>query len=142
MLQDEDNYIETKIDVEVLKAQVLTLTSLCNKIDLVIEKLVDQQSQQTSVIYNEMEKRRLETETDIKEIHDRIDTVLDKLQNSELRITSEIKALHNHILLKNQQEKSTTDETKQWKWMAIGGVIVISWILSHVDIPSVIKFLK
>ena len=49
MLQDEDNYIETKIDVEVLKAQVLTLTSLCNKIDLVIEKLVDQQSQQTTI---------------------------------------------------------------------------------------------
>ena len=34
--------IDTKIDVGVLKQQITTLTLLCDKMDKVIEKLVDQ----------------------------------------------------------------------------------------------------
>ena len=36
-----DTTVELKVDVEVLKNQVLTITQLCGKMDSVIEKLVD-----------------------------------------------------------------------------------------------------
>ena len=38
----QEDLSEIKVDVGVLKTQVLTLSALCNKMDQVIEKLVDQ----------------------------------------------------------------------------------------------------
>ena len=38
-----EEYSDIKVDIGVLKTQVLTLSSLCNKMDTVIEKLMDQQ---------------------------------------------------------------------------------------------------
>jgi hypothetical protein len=77
-----DDLSEIKVDVGVLKTQVLTLSALCNKMDQVIEKLVDQHDRHISGVYSNIDKRRLETEDDIKEIHERIDTVLDKMEKS------------------------------------------------------------
>jgi hypothetical protein len=78
---------ELKVDVGVLKTQVLTLSTLCNKMDIVIEKLVDQHDRHIRKVYEDMDNRRKETDADIKEIHDRIDTVLYKMQSSEQRLT-------------------------------------------------------
>ena len=68
---------DIKVDVGVLKTQVLTLSTLCSKMDQVIEKLVDQHDRHIAKVYDDMENRRLETDADVKEIHDRIDTVLE-----------------------------------------------------------------
>lgn len=55
-MSTENDCIELKIDVGVLKQQVLTLSQLCDKMDKVIEKLVDNQDRMTNQIYNDMEK--------------------------------------------------------------------------------------
>ncbi len=73
-----DELSEVKVDVGILKTQVLTLSALCNKMDQVIEKIVDTHDRHISKVYTDMENRRLETDDDIKEIHDRIDTVLNR----------------------------------------------------------------
>ena len=49
--------IDLKVDVEVLKNQVLTITQLCGKMDSVIEKLVDNHDRMVNQIYTDMEKR-------------------------------------------------------------------------------------
>ena len=132
-----------QVDVGVLKEQVLTLTSLCSKIDEVIERLINQHDRHIEKVYDDMEKRRLETESDIKEIHDRIDTVLDKVQGTELRIMKEIKSLHEHMLEHNKQEKKALDEMNKWKWMIYGGIVVVTWALAHSDLNSIIHlFIK
>ena len=141
-MTDSKECIDMKVDVGVLKTQVLTLSSLCNKMDTVIEKLLQQQDRYISKVYDDMESRRLETEADIKEIHDRIDSVLDKLQTSELRITDEIKSLREHMLIHNRQEKESLDKINQWKWMLLGGVIFLAWVISHLDLPAIIHFVK
>ena len=46
-----------KVDVEVLKNQVSTLTQLCAKMDTVIEKIVDNHERIVNQIYNYMQKR-------------------------------------------------------------------------------------
>ena len=133
---------DLRVDVGILKTQVLTLSAICNKLDQVIEKLVDQHDRHIAKVYTDMDNRRLETEADIKEIHERIDAVLDKVQESELRIMSEIKDLKetmsDHVLA----SKSQYEKLNQWKWTLAGGIIVITWLLSHSSFDTILKSLR
>jgi uncharacterized phage infection (PIP) family protein YhgE len=127
-----DNVTQLKVDVEVLKTQVTTLTSLCTKMDTVIEKLVDQQEKYTAQIYKDMENRRIEKNAEIKEIHDRIDTVIDKVQITELRIMDEIKQLRAELTKRQEKDSTKVDSLSQWKWMIAGGIVAISFIITRV----------
>jgi predicted nucleic acid-binding Zn-ribbon protein len=133
---------DLRVDVGILKTQVLTLSAICNKLDQVIEKLVDQHDRHIAKVYTDMDNRRLETEADIKEIHGRIDTVLDKVQESELRIMAEIKDLKetmsDHVLA----SKSQYEKLNQWKWTLAGGIIVVTWLLSHSSFDTILKSLR
>jgi hypothetical protein len=133
---------DIRVDVGVLKSQVLTLNQLCAKMDTIIEKLVDQHDRHIAKVYIDMEARRVETDTDIKEIHGRIDTVLDKVQQSELRLMEELKALRKDMRDHNEKEKQSLDSLLQWKWMIAGGVLVLSWLLSHVKIDIIDKIFQ
>jgi hypothetical protein len=133
---------DIKVDVGVLKSQVATLTLLCGKMDTIIDKLVDQHDRHIAKVYVDMEARRRETDSDIKEIHDRIDMVLDKMQASELRIMDEIKSLRFFIQNHQVQEKKQLDIILQWKWMITGGVIVLSWLLSHINFDIIDRIIR
>jgi hypothetical protein len=133
---------DIKVDVGILKTQVLTLSALCNKMDQVIEKIVDTHDRHISKVYSDMENRRLETDGDIKEIHDRIDMVLDKMEASNQRIMDEFKSLRSDMQDHNQNEKETLDKLLQWKWMVAGGIIVISWLISNVNINTIMNSIK
>jgi len=133
---------DLKVDVGVLKTQVLTLSSLCNKMDTIIEKLVQQHERHIEKVYVDMNTRKVETEADIKELHSRIDTVLDKLQDSERRITSELKSLREEMTVHNKQERDTLNKILQWKWMVAGGVIAISWLLSRTNLDTLGNIIK
>lgn len=111
--------------------------------DEVIEKLIQQHDRHIEKVYDDMERRRMETESDIKEIHDRIDVVLDKVQETELRIMKEIKSLHSHMLAHNKQEKEALDKMNQWKWMIYGGIAVVTWMIAHSDLSTIVHlFIK
>jgi hypothetical protein len=138
----KEDCVDVLIDIGVLKTQVLTLSSLCNKMDTVIEKLMDQHDRHISKIYTDMDTRRIETETDIKELHNRIDIVLDKVQASEMRIMDKIEELRGDMSKHNQQEKNQLDKLLQWKWMVVGGVLATSWLISHVNLDTLLNNMK
>ena len=135
--------VELKVDVEVLKNQVLTITQLCGKMDSVIEKLVDNHDRMVNQIYTDMEKRKADTNNDIKELHSRITTisreVADKVELTERRIMDEIKSLRDDIAEHNKKEDDDLKAIKQWKWMVVGGVVVLAWIMSNIKIDAVSK---
>jgi hypothetical protein len=135
-MSDDKDVVGLQIDVGVLKQQVSTLCTLCDKIDKVMEKLVDQHDRHIAKIYTDMDNRRLETEADIKELHVRIDTVLDKLHDSEHRLMNELRAMRNDMQDHNSKEKESLDKLLQWKWMVVGGVIVLSWLVSHINLET------
>ncbi len=135
-MSDDKDTVNLQIDVGVLKQQVSTLCTLCDKMDKVMEKLVDQHDRHIAKIYTDMDNRRLETEADIKELHVRIDTVLDKMQDSEFRLMDELKAMRKDMQDHNNKEKESLDKLLQWKWMVVGGVIVFSWLVSHVNLDT------
>ena len=129
---------DLKVDVGVLKTQVLTLSSLCNKMDQVIEKLVDQHDRHIAKVYTDMNERRKETDADIKELHTRIDNVLDKMQVSEARIMDKLEELRGDVANHNKTEKAALDALLKWKWMVAGGILVLSWLISHVKLDTIL----
>ena len=139
----EVNEVDLKVDVGVLKVKVSTLTDLCNKMDRVIEKLTDNQTTLTNQIYNDMDKRKEDTVSDIKELHSRITTVdrnlSDKIELTERRIMDEIKSLRDHITEHNEKEDADIQKLSQWRWMLAGGVIVFAWLVSNVKLEMLGK---
>ena len=135
--------IDLKVDVEVLKNQILTIAQLCGKMDSVIEKLVDNHDRMVNQIYNDMEKRKSDTNADIKELHSRITTisrdVSDKVELTERRIMDEIKALREEIQEHNRKEDNELRKIMEWKWMAAGAIVVLAWIMSNIKIDAVSK---
>jgi chromosome segregation ATPase len=132
---------EIKVDVGVLKTQVLTLSALCNKMDQVIEKLVDQHDRHLSKVYDTMDDQRKEKDDDIAEIHDRVDLVLDKLQESEKRILEEFQGLKRAMSEHSASSKAQFEKINQWKWTLAGGIIVITWLISRVGFDTLLKVL-
>ena len=137
------NEVDLKVDVSVLKEKVSTLTDLCNKMDRVIEKLTDNQTALANQIYNDMDKRKEDTVSDIKELHSRITTVdrnlSDKIELTERRIMDEIKSLREHITAHNDKEDEDIKKLSQWKWMVAGGVVVLAWIISNIKLDQLAK---
>jgi chromosome segregation ATPase len=134
-----DEISEIKVDVGVLKTQVLTLSALCNKMDQVIEKLVDQHDRHINKVYDTMENQRKEKDNDIAEIHNRVDAVLDKLEESENRIMAEIKDLKESMFTHSAASKAQFEKLNQWKWMIAGGIVVVSWLISHSSFDTILK---
>jgi len=139
----EQDCLELKVDVGVLKQQVLTLTQLCNKMDAVIEKLSDNQNKMNEDIYEDMDKKKTETVSDIKELHSRITTVdrnlSDKIELTERRLLEEIRDLRKHITEHNAKEDGELKKILEWKWMAAGGIIVIAWLVSNINLSVIGK---
>lgn len=138
-----DNAVELKIDVEVLKEKVDNITHLCSKMDQVIEKLVDNHDRIVTQIYNDMEQRKRDTVEDVKELHSRITTVdrnlSDKIELTERRIMDEIKSLRHTIDEHNKKEDDDLKKIFQWKWMVAGGVVVLAWLISNLNLTVLAK---
>jgi exonuclease VII large subunit len=138
-----DNTVEIKIDVEVLKEKVEHITHLCSKMDQIIEKLVDNQDRIVTQIYNDMEQRKRDTVEDVKELHSRITTVdrnlSDKIELTERRIMDEIKSLRHAMDAHNKKEDEDLKKISQWKWMVAGGVVVLAWLISNVNMTVLAK---
>jgi chromosome segregation ATPase len=136
----EQDTIDIKVDVGVLKTQVASITQLCDKMDSIIDKLMDNQTKMSNEIYDNIDKKREDTVADIKELHSRITTVdrnlTDKLELTERRIMDEIKSLRADITEHNKKEDSELRKILEWKWAAAGGIIVITWVLSNMDVVS------
>jgi prefoldin subunit 5 len=138
-----DNAVELKIDVEVLKEKVDNIAHLCSKMDQVIEKLVDNHDRIVTQIYNDMEQRKRDTVEDVKELHSRITTVdrnlSDKIELTERRIMDEIKSLRHAMDAHNKKEDEDLKKISQWKWMIAGGVVVLAWLISNVNMTVLAK---
>lgn len=142
MASDFNEMVDVQVDIGVLKTQVLTLSALCNKMDVVIEKLVDQHDRHIAKVYADMDQRRIETDKDIKEIDRRIDTVLQKMEDSNEKIMEEFKAIRKDMAEHNKKEKEALDKLLEWKWMVAGGIIAISYLISHVNFDTILRIAK
>ena len=138
-----DDTIQVKIDVEVLKTQVATLTQLCTKMDNVIDKLVENHDKVVNQIYTDMRQREEDKDDDVKELHLKINGVTkdlsEKVELTERRIMDKIEELKKDIADHNRKEDSELKKIWEFKWMAAGGIIAVAWLLSHVKLEALSK---
>jgi hypothetical protein len=51
----------------------------------------------------------------------------------------EIKALRQEMKLHHEVEKQKIEDLNKWRWLVMGGAVVIGWILSKLGLPFTVK---
>lgn len=146
-----------KLEIELLKKDVEVITNLFNKFDVTIDKLqeiastlskmvsiqeqrIEFQESVTKEIQNTLELRRMEHNTDIKELHTRISAVnselTGKIEESERAILAELKKLREEISGEKTSLLDRLAAVEGWKWMLTGVFAVVVWLVSQVDITQ------
>ena len=50
----------------------------------------------------------------------------------------EIKGLRAQITAHNEKEDNELKKIMEWKWMAAGGIVVLVWLLSQINVSELI----
>ncbi len=140
-------------DLQVLKNEVDQVASVNTKLDSAIDKLTDisgsiksmlavheeklsKQEEIDKAIFNLIENRRVEFDTNYKELHARINKIhkelTDEIEMSEKRLMCEIKTLNSNL-------DGRIGVFEKYRWIIIGAAIVLG--LSMPQILSVIKII-
>ena len=130
----ENGTKEILIDIAGLKKDVEQVNQIHNRLDTAIDKLTDvstsikqmlavheekisRQEQTDEVIFTKLRERQLEIDTVYKELQKEI-------QQTEKRLLIEIKSLKLDIVWR-------VGTLEKYKWLILGGSIVVGWILSR-----------
>ena len=130
----ENGTKEILIDIAGLKKDVEQVNQIHNRLDTAIDKLTDvstsikqmlavheekisRQEQTDEVIFTKLRERQLEIDTVYKELQKEI-------QQTEKRLLIEIKSLNLDIGVR-------VGTLEKYKWLILGGSIVVGWILSR-----------
>jgi chromosome segregation ATPase len=140
-------------DVQVLKTEVEQVANVNTKLDNAIDKLTDisgsiksmlavheeklsKQEEIDKAIFNLIENRRVEFDTNYKELHARINKIhkelTDEIEMSEKRLMCEIKTLNSNL-------DGRIGVFEKYRWIIIGAAIVLG--LSMPQLMSVFKIL-
>jgi uncharacterized coiled-coil DUF342 family protein len=81
---------------------------------------------------------------DIKELHSRITTttreITDHIDNKIDALAVADKEQHDGMIKTLNGVKDRVDVLERWRWMIVGGAIVLGYLIGHVDLFS--KFIK
>jgi DNA repair ATPase RecN len=132
-MTDEKECTDIKVKLESLRKDVENSQSINNRLDTAIDKLTDVSTSIKSMLAVHEEKIQRQEQMDdiiftkLKDRADEIDNVYRDLQREinqvEKRVLVEIKSLRNDI-------GSRVGVLEKWRWLIIGGSIVLGWVLS------------
>ena len=124
---------EIKIDIESLRKDIENVNTINGRIDTAIDKLTDVSTSIKSMLAVHEEKITRQEKIDeiiFEKLKDRADEISDvyrelkkDVEMSEKRLLIEIKSLKNDI-------GARVGVLEKYRWIIIGGAIVIGWILS------------
>ena len=124
---------DIKVQIEGLKKDIESVNNIQGRLDTAIDKLTDVSTSIKSMLAVHEEKIQQSEKIDevifskIKERADEIDIVYRDLHKEissvEKRLLIEIKSLKNDI-------NGRVGVLEKWRWLIIGGSIVIGWVLS------------
>ena len=123
---------EIKVDIESLKKDIENMNTINGRIDTAIDKLTDVSTSIKSMLAVHEEKI---DEVIFDKLKDRADEISDvyrelkrDVEMSEKRLLIEIKSLKNDI-------GARVGVLERYKWLILGGAIVIGWIMSKNLMP-------
>lgn len=138
---------EIKVDIELLKKDVVTMSALLEKFDTTIDKMqeiasslsrmvslqeqrLENQEKTTAEMQSVLEMRRIETNNNIKDIYNRINTVnkelTDKIEDSEKSILAELQKLRQEIQKEDTGITKRLGQIEMWKY---GIAAIVSFLL-------------
>jgi DNA repair exonuclease SbcCD ATPase subunit len=144
-------------DIATLKADVKQSSQIHSRLDDAIVRLTDISSGIKSMLavhdekirrvdssqedlYSVLEERRREWEIDLKELHSRISTqgreLREAIQDTTLRGERQHREHAEAIDQVNQTLSSRVGVLEKWRWLIIGGAIIIGFIIQNMDIFS------
>ena len=89
-----------------------------------------------SVIYEKFDRTLDKLE---KQHNDELREVHNKIEEIETSIMDEIKALRQEMKEQHQVEKEKIEEINRWRWIIMGGAVVVGWILAEMGLPFNLK---
>lgn len=136
----EDSNVDIKVQIEGLKKDIENVTNIQSRIDTAIEKMTDVSTSIKSMLAVHEEKLAKQEQIDevifdkLKERQSSINQVYDDLNKNitqvERRLLLEIKTLKHDM-------NSRVSMLEKWKWLIIGGSIVVGFILSRNLMPLI-----
>lgn len=138
---------EIKVDIELLKKDVVTMSALLEKFDTTIDKMqeiasslsrmvslqeqrLENQEKTTAEMQSVLEMRRIETNNNIKDIYNRINTVnkelTDKIEDSEKSILAELQKLRQEIQKEDTGISKRLGQIEMWKY---GIAAIVTFLL-------------
>ena len=138
---------DIRVDIELLKKDVTTMSALLEKFDTTIDKMqeiasnlskmvslqeqrLENQEKVTSEVQSILEMRRLEHNNNIKEVYNRINTVnrelTDKIEDTEKAILAELQKLRDDLSKKNEGLGTRLGQIEMWKY---GAAAIIAFII-------------
>ena len=136
----EESNVDIKVQIEGLKKDIENVTNIQSRIDTAIEKMTDVSTSIKSMLAVHEEKLAKQEQIDevifdkLKERQSSINQVYDDLHKNinqvERRLLLEIKTLKHDM-------NSRVGMLEKWKWLIIGGSIVIVFILSRNLMPLI-----
>ena len=85
-----------------------------------------------------------EVKSDIKDIHSRITTgnreIMDKLDEKIDSLAKSDKEQHEALKGSMDKVKERVDVLERWRWMIVGGAVVLGYALGHIEVLS--RFVK
>ncbi len=138
-----------KTDIALLKKDAKTSELIHSRLEVAVDKLTEitislqamiaQQEQKLTRaeqtdddIFVTLESRRKEWDTDLKELHSRITTNSRELR--EFQIQSEAKMLEEIRAVRTQLSERV-GVLEKWRWLIIGGSIIIGLMMSNPNNP-------
>lgn len=143
---------EIKVDIELLKKDVITMSALLEKFDTTIDKMqeiasslsrmvslqeqrLENQEKTTAEMQSVLEMRRIETNNNIKDIYNRINTVnkelTDKIEDSEKSILAELKKLRDEIQKEDTGISKRLGQIEMWKYGMAAIVTFLIFLIAN-----------
>ena len=143
-MSDLDNL---KTEIALLKKDAKTGELIHSRLEIAIDKLSEivisckqmlaQQEQKLAKaeqtdddIFITLESRRKEWDNDLKELHSRITTNTRELRDNQYQLESK---LLNEIRMVRTQLSERVGVLEKWRWLIIGGSIIIGLMMSNPD---------
>jgi chromosome segregation ATPase len=129
----ENGNTDIRVQLATIKQEIENVNGIQGRLDTAIDKLTDVSTSIKSMLAVHEEKIQRQEQVDdvifnkLKERADEIDNVYRDLQREinqvEKRVLVEIKSLRNDI-------GGRVGVLEKWRWLIIGGAIVVGWVLS------------
>ena len=114
MIDFESRLSKIETEVAAMREKVSFFSVIYEKFDNTLEKL---------------DKRTLE---DRKELQQMVDELRDDL-------LLEIKAMREEAAAQHLAQQKKIDDLNKWRWLVMGGAVVVGWLLSKLGLPFELK---